>query len=161
MGISGHDVRSNFNVQICAASFRARVSIADVCITYIADVAEFLPLLMSASKDIFNAHSISSLGFTTTNIIIGAVDVIVAPFHHSMHWVNQLIPGSIVRREPWVLRVDGQYYLTRIEQVMDSMVDAQADALLENRSLRRCIMAYLNAYVANSLSSLCSPLDGG
>jgi hypothetical protein len=40
---------------------------------------------------------------------------------------------------------------------MDSMVVAQADALLENR---RCIVAYLDSYVINGLSSLCSPLEG-
>jgi len=44
--------------------------------------------------------------------------------------------------EGW--RVDSQYYHVRIEQVLDSMVDAQADALPANR---RCIAIYLNSYV--------------
>lgn len=38
-------------------------------------------------------------------------------------------------------RVDSQHYHTRIEQVLASMIDVQADALPENR---RCIATYLN-----------------
>ncbi|KAG1885952.1 hypothetical protein F4604DRAFT_1723791 [Suillus subluteus] len=41
-------------------------------------------------------------------------------------------------------RVDSQHYHTRIEQVLASMIDAQADALPENRG---CIATYLNDVV--------------
>ncbi|KAG2340096.1 hypothetical protein BDR05DRAFT_562246 [Suillus weaverae] len=41
-------------------------------------------------------------------------------------------------------RVDSQHYHTRIEQVLASMIDVQADALPENR---RCIATYLNDVV--------------
>ncbi|KAG0700969.1 hypothetical protein DFH29DRAFT_590627 [Suillus ampliporus] len=48
-------------------------------------------------------------------------------------------------------RVDGQYYHTRIEQVLNSMVYVQADALPENR---RCIATYLNSYVIDGIKRL-------
>ncbi|KAG2132219.1 hypothetical protein BD769DRAFT_1449486 [Suillus cothurnatus] len=48
-------------------------------------------------------------------------------------------------------RVDSQYYHVRIEQVLNSMVDAQADALPANR---RCIAIYLNSYVIDGIKRL-------
>ncbi|KAG1736403.1 uncharacterized protein EDB91DRAFT_1142299 [Suillus paluster] len=48
-------------------------------------------------------------------------------------------------------RVDSQYYHARIEQVLDSMVYVQADALPENR---RCITTYLNSYVIDGIKRL-------
>ncbi|KAG2028452.1 hypothetical protein BDR03DRAFT_1078773, partial [Suillus americanus] len=51
--------------------------------------------------------------------------------------------------EGW--RVDSQYYHARIEQVLNSMVYAQADVLPENR---RCIAMYLNSYVIDGIKRL-------
>ncbi|KAG2142763.1 uncharacterized protein EDB93DRAFT_603411 [Suillus bovinus] len=48
-------------------------------------------------------------------------------------------------------RVDSQYYHSRIEQVLNSMVYAQADALPENR---RCIATYLDSYVIDGIKRL-------
>jgi hypothetical protein len=48
-------------------------------------------------------------------------------------------------------RVDSQYYHERIEQVLNSMIYAQADVLPENR---RCIAVYLNSYVINGIQML-------
>ncbi|KAG1807304.1 uncharacterized protein BJ212DRAFT_757953 [Suillus subaureus] len=53
-------------------------------------------------------------------------------------------------------RVDSQYYHERIEQVLNSMVYAQADVLPENR---RCIATYLNSYVIDGSSVLLQSLD--
>ncbi|KAG1863753.1 hypothetical protein F4604DRAFT_1040818 [Suillus subluteus] len=54
-------------------------------------------------------------------------------------------------------RVDSQYYHERIEQVLDSMVDTQADVLPENR---RCVATYLNSYVINGIKMLVRSLAG-
>ncbi|KAG2055018.1 hypothetical protein BDR06DRAFT_353939 [Suillus hirtellus] len=48
-------------------------------------------------------------------------------------------------------RVDSQYYHARIEEVLNSMVYAQADVLPENR---RCIATYLNSYVIDDIKRL-------
>jgi hypothetical protein len=48
-------------------------------------------------------------------------------------------------------RVDSKHYHTRIEQVLGSMVYAQADVLPENR---RCVITYLNSYVVNGIKML-------
>ncbi|KAG1762169.1 hypothetical protein EDD22DRAFT_823696 [Suillus occidentalis] len=48
-------------------------------------------------------------------------------------------------------RLDSQYYHTRIEQVLNSMVYAQADVLPENRG---CIATYLNSYVIDGIKRL-------
>ncbi|KAG1762414.1 hypothetical protein EDD22DRAFT_847097 [Suillus occidentalis] len=53
-------------------------------------------------------------------------------------------------------RVDSQHYHTRIEQVLASMIDVQADALPENR---RCIATYLN-YVVDAITELVRSLAG-
>lgn len=47
--------------------------------------------------------------------------------------------------------MDSQFYHTRIEQVLNSMVYAQADVLPENR---RCIATYLNSYVIDGIKRL-------
>ncbi|KAG1738408.1 uncharacterized protein EDB91DRAFT_1138627 [Suillus paluster] len=48
-------------------------------------------------------------------------------------------------------RVDSQYYHTRIEQILDSMVYVQADALPENSG---CIATYLNSYAIDGIKRL-------
>ncbi|KAG1807600.1 hypothetical protein EV424DRAFT_1576209 [Suillus variegatus] len=48
-------------------------------------------------------------------------------------------------------RVDSQYYHARIEQVLNSMVYAQADVLPENRG---CIATYLSSYVIDDIKRL-------
>jgi hypothetical protein len=45
-------------------------------------------------------------------------------------------------------RVDCRYYSARIEQAIESMIRAQADALPENR---RCIAIYLDSYTIDGL----------
>ncbi|KAG1736416.1 uncharacterized protein EDB91DRAFT_1292002 [Suillus paluster] len=53
-------------------------------------------------------------------------------------------------------RVDSQYYHTQIEQILDSMINVQADALPENW---RCIARYLNSYAIHELGTVNSDLD--
>ncbi|KAG1800711.1 hypothetical protein EV424DRAFT_1331971, partial [Suillus variegatus] len=48
-------------------------------------------------------------------------------------------------------KVDSQYYHARIEQVLNSMIYAQADVLPENRG---CIVTYLNSYVFDDIKRL-------
>ncbi|KAG1736406.1 uncharacterized protein EDB91DRAFT_504650 [Suillus paluster] len=48
-------------------------------------------------------------------------------------------------------RVDSQYYHTRIEQILDSMIYVQADALPENW---RCIIRYLHSYPIRGIKCL-------
>ncbi|KAG0695123.1 hypothetical protein DFH29DRAFT_1005721 [Suillus ampliporus] len=56
-------------------------------------------------------------------------------------------------------RVDSQYYHTRIEQVLDSMIYVQADALPENRG---CMATYLDSYVIDGIKCLvCSLAELG